>query len=112
MVGVLHRGDIELLGGAAPGLAQLEKLVERARVSGLPVQLRVEGDARQLSAALDLLSFRVVQEALTNAIKHAGPARANVRIAFTADQLEIEVVDTGSRMSRPTEEGPRGSDTG
>jgi signal transduction histidine kinase len=100
MIGVLHRGDIELLGGASPGLAQLGKLAERARASGLPVQIRIEGEQRPLSPALDLVSFRVVQEALTNAIKHAGPARARVRVTFTADGLELEITDTGGAEAR------------
>jgi signal transduction histidine kinase len=100
MIGVLHRGDIELLGGASPGLAQLGKLAERARASGLPVQIRIEGDQRPLSPALDLVSFRVVQEALTNAMKHAGPARARVRVTFTADGLELEITDTGGAEAR------------
>ncbi len=95
MIGVLHRGDIELLGGASPGLAQLGTLAERARASGLPVQIRIEGEQRRLSPALDLVSFRVVQEALTNAIKHAGPARARVRVTFSPDGLELEITDTG-----------------
>jgi signal transduction histidine kinase len=95
MIGVLHRGDIGLLGGAAPGLSQLDTLAERARASGLPVQVSVEGEPRPLSAALDLVSYRVVQEALTNAMKHAGPARARVRVTFTSDSLELEIVDTG-----------------
>jgi signal transduction histidine kinase len=100
MIGVLHRADIDLLGGAAPGLAQLDKLAERARASGLPVQVSVQGQQRPLLAGLDLVSFRVVQEALTNAIKHAGPARALVRVTFTADCLELEIVDTGSSRRR------------
>jgi signal transduction histidine kinase len=100
MIGVLHRGDIELLGGASPGLAQLGKLAERAQASGLPVQIRIEGKQRPLSPALDLVCFRVVQEALTNAIKHAGPARARVRVTFTADRLELEITDTGEGTSR------------
>ena len=95
MVGVLHRSDIDLLSGTAPGLAQLSTLAERARASGLPVQVTVEGEARALPPALDLVSFRIVQEALTNAIKHAGPARALVRVTFTADCLRLEIVDTG-----------------
>jgi signal transduction histidine kinase len=95
MVGVLHRSDIDLLSGTSPGLSQLGTLAERARASGLPVQVTVEGEARALPAALDLVSFRIVQEALTNAIKHAGPARALVRVTFTADCLRLEIVDTG-----------------
>jgi signal transduction histidine kinase len=100
MIGVLHRGDIDLLGGASPGLAQLGKLAERAQASGLPVQIRIEGEQRPLSAAVDLVSFRVVQEALTNAMKHAGPARARVRVIFSADGLELEITDTGEGAAR------------
>jgi signal transduction histidine kinase len=95
MIGVLHRDDIDVLGAAPPGLAQLERLAARARTAGLPVDVRVEGESRPLSPALDLVSYRVVQEALTNAIKHAGPARAQVRVFFDTDCLELEIVDTG-----------------
>jgi signal transduction histidine kinase len=95
MVGVLHRSDIDLLSGTAPGLSQLGTLADRARASGLPVQVTVEGEARSLPPALDLVSFRIVQEALTNAIKHAGPARALVRVTFSADCLQLEIIDTG-----------------
>jgi signal transduction histidine kinase len=102
MVGVLHRSDVELLSGTTPGLSQLGSLAERARASGLPVQVTVEGEARQLPPALDLVSFRIVQEALTNAIKHAGPARALVRVTFMPDFLQLEIVDTGrGPLQRP-----------
>jgi signal transduction histidine kinase len=102
MVGVLHRSDIDLLSGTAPGLSQLGTLADRARASGLPVQVTVEGEARSLPPALDLVSFRIVQEALTNAIKHAGPARALVRVTFTADCLQLEIIDTGRGPLRRT----------
>jgi len=96
MIGVLHRGDLELLGTAAPGIAALQTLADRALAAGLPVQVSIQGEARELPPALDLVSFRIVQEALTNAIKHAGPARALVRVTFAPDCLRLEVVDTGS----------------
>jgi signal transduction histidine kinase len=106
MVGVLHRGDLDLTGAmGGPGLAQLHTLAERARASGLPVDVHIEGEPRPLSATLDLVAFRVVQEALTNVIKHAGPARASVRVAYTARALELEVVDTG-RGPGTVEAGP------
>ena len=73
MIGVLHRADFDVLGGATPGLAQLDKLAQRARASGLPVQVERPRRATAAVPGLDLVSFRVVQEALTNAIKHAGP---------------------------------------
>ena len=100
MIGVLHRDDIEVLGAATPGLAQLERLAERARTAGLPVDVRVEGESRPLPAGLDLVSYRVVQEALTNVIKHAGPASAQVRVIFDRNCLELEITDTG-RGSAP-----------
>jgi signal transduction histidine kinase len=95
MIGVLRHGDEELAGATAPALSQLGALVARARAAGLPVELRIDGEARDLSPGLDLVAFRVVQEALTNAIKHAGPARALVRVTFTTGALELEIADTG-----------------
>ena len=74
----MRRGSDELAGVRGAGLSQLEALVDRARAAGLPVELRVEGHAAALSPGLDLVAYRVVQEALTNVIKHAGPARAQV----------------------------------
>jgi len=98
MVGVLHRGDLDLAG--APGLTQLTLLADRARASGLPVEVRIEGDPRSLPRMIDLVAFRVVQEALTNVIKHAGDARARVRVAYTARTLEIDVIDNGCGPGR------------
>jgi signal transduction histidine kinase len=95
MIGVLRHGDLELAGAAAPGLGQLDLLVQRARQAGLPVELQMNGRRRTLPESLDLVAFRVVQEALTNAIKHAGPARASVTVTFTPSSLELEICDDG-----------------
>ena len=95
IVGALRRGHDELAGSAAPGLSQLESLVDRARAAGLPVELCVEGQPAALSPGLDLVAYRLVQEALTNAIKHAGRARASVNVSFGARELELEVLDSG-----------------
>jgi signal transduction histidine kinase len=95
MIGVLRHGDEELAGATAPALSQLGGLVARARAAGLPVELRIVGEPRELTPGLDLVAFRVVQEALTNAIKHAGPARAVVRVTFTPGALELDISDTG-----------------
>src|SRR5262245_6858281 len=62
---------------------------------GLPVEVGREGTPVELSAGIDLSAYRIVQEALTNALKHAGPARARVRVSFTVDHLDLEVVDDG-----------------
>ena len=101
MIGVLHHGDEELAGATAPALSQLGALAARARAAGLPVELRIDGEARDLSPGMDLVAFRVVQEALTNAIKHAGPARALVTVTFITGALELEISDTGRGPALP-----------
>src|ERR671937_2433814 len=78
-----------------PGLAGLGTLVEGVRAAGLPVTLHVEGELDDLPAGLDLSAYRIVQEALTNAIKHADASLAEVRVRRTADGVELEVVDDG-----------------
>jgi signal transduction histidine kinase len=78
-----------------PGLADIEDLLARTRAAGLTTDLLVEGTAAPLSPALDLCAYRIVQEALTNAIKHAGPASAEVRLRWECDALELEVIDDG-----------------
>ena len=83
-----------------PGVAQLEPLVESVRRAGLPVEVRVEGNGRPLPPGVDLSAYRIVQEALTNSVKHAGPARACVLLRYGERELEVEVVDDG-RGPRP-----------
>ena len=86
--------------GAAPGLdpmprlADLDSLVGRVRMSGLPVTLQVEGEPRDVSEVVDLTAYRVVQEGLTNILKHAGPCTASVHVAY-GEELAIAVRDTG-----------------
>jgi signal transduction histidine kinase len=104
IVGVLRRGSDALAGPATPGLSQLGALVDRARASGLPVELRVEGQ-RALPPGLDLVAYRVVQEGLTNVIKHAGPAPTAVNVNFGADAIELRVSDSGSRPPNGSDEG-------
>jgi signal transduction histidine kinase len=79
-----------------PGLAQLGTLVSGMRGSGLEVDLVVAGEPRgELSAAIDLAAYRIVQESLTNVLRHAGPATATVRIEYTADELRVDITDDG-----------------
>jgi signal transduction histidine kinase len=79
-----------------PGLGQLPALVEQARAAGAPVELRLEGEPTPLAPGVDLTAYRIVQEAITNVLKHARPAAATVSIRFLPDLLEIEVHDTGA----------------
>jgi signal transduction histidine kinase len=95
LLGILreHDGGAEL--ASPPGLGRLDELVEQARTAGLAVDLRVAGAKRPLSPGVDLTAYRIVQEGLTNARKHAGKARAAVRIRYAAHEIEIEIVDDG-----------------
>jgi signal transduction histidine kinase len=84
------------------GLADLPGLVERLRASGLPVTTEVAGGVHTLPADLDRTAYRIVQESLTNVLRHSGPAAtAQVRIARNADILELEVLDTGHGAAAP-----------
>src|SRR5205823_7285949 len=77
-----------------PGLARLDELIQRVRATGLDVALEIEGATKPLPAAVDLSAYRIVQEALTNTLKHAGAEHARVRIRY-GKQLELEVRDDG-----------------
>ncbi|MGK5440801.1 sensor histidine kinase [Micromonospora sp. URMC 105] len=78
-----------------PGLAGIEALVEQVREAGLPVTLHVEGTPGPVEEGVSLTVYRIVQEALTNALKHAGEATAQVRLTVAAGYLTVEVTDTG-----------------
>ena len=81
----------------APGIAELGRLVGTVGSAGLPTTLAVNGPAAELPAGVQLAAYRVVQEALTNSLKHAGPGvRAAVRLDTTAEQVVLEVTDDGS----------------
>jgi signal transduction histidine kinase len=79
-----------------PSLAHLELLARDVRRAGVPVELRVEGVRRELSPGVDASAYRIVQEALTNTLKHAGRARASVVVRYRSDRLEVEVADDGN----------------
>ncbi|MEU0809161.1 histidine kinase [Streptomyces sp. NPDC005970] len=93
-------------GGAAtpdlapqPGLGQLDALVARVREAGLPVELTVSGTPRPVPSGVGLAAYRVVQEALTNTVKHAAGSTAAITVAYGDDGLRVEVTDTGGTPS-------------
>ena len=95
LLGVLRSADEDLAIGPQPGLGSLEALVEQVRASGLPVELRVEGEPVRLPAGIDLSAYRIVQEALTNVVKHADDATTEVVIRYASGQLELDILDDG-----------------
>jgi signal transduction histidine kinase len=82
-----------------PGLAELPDLITQMEQAGLPVELTVSGEPRKLPAGVELSAYRIVQEALTNTLKHAGPARAAVELRYQPDVLELRIDDDGCGSS-------------
>ena len=95
ILNVLRQADDADPTQPAPGTAQLDALIEGARRAGLNTTFTVTGEPVPLPAAVDLAAYRIVQESLTNAIRHAGPAAAAVSLTYLHDELRIEVTDTG-----------------
>jgi signal transduction histidine kinase len=95
MVGVLRRPEEAPALAPQPSLEHLERLIESAREAGLPVEVRVEGEAVQLPAGVDLTAYRLVQEGLTNALKHAEASRAEVLVNYGEGHVEVTVSDDG-----------------
>src|SRR5947208_3110650 len=93
-------GPWALLSGLVPqpGLEQLPGLVAQTERAGLPVQLSVSGQPRSLPAGVEVCAYRIVQEALTNTLKHAGPTRANVLVSYQPESLELQICDDGRGM--------------
>ena len=99
LVGVLRRPEEAPALAPQPSLQYLDQLVENAREAGLPVDIRIEGEATELPAGVDLTAYRLVQEGLTNAMKHAKASRAEVVVRYGLDAVELQVSDDGRGFS-------------
>ncbi|MGO8725843.1 MAG: sensor histidine kinase [Streptosporangiaceae bacterium] len=108
ILNVLRQADDADPTQPAPGTAQLEDLVAGARRAGLETTFTVTGEQVPLPAAVDLAAYRIVQESLTNAIRHAGPAAAAVSLDYRHDELQIDVTDTGCGLPAGTAAGQNG----
>ena len=95
LLGLLRREEQHAALAPQPSLRHLDGLVEQVRDAGLPVDLVVQGEPSQLSPGVDLSAYRIVQEGLTNALKHAGRARARVVVRYAPGELRLEVADDG-----------------
>ncbi|WP_306188813.1 sensor histidine kinase [Streptomyces sp. MK5] len=109
MLGLLRADGVDGTDGAGehgaateptPGLDRLEEMVERVRAGGVPVDLRVHGEPRPLSPGVQLCVYRVVQEALTNVLKHAPGAAAAVELVYRAGEMTVSVTDDGHLEER------------
>jgi signal transduction histidine kinase len=95
LLGVLHGDDSPTL-APLPGIEQLERLASEVREAGIDVEIGYEGAVRRLPEGIEVSAYRIVQEALTNTVRHAGASRATISLAYERHVLEIEVVDDGS----------------
>jgi signal transduction histidine kinase len=108
LVGMLRDpGDRPAELSPVPGLADLDRLIADTAVAGVAAEVDIEGEVRPLPPAADLSAYRIVQEALTNVVRHAGPTRARVLIGYRPGGLSIEVADEGPRATRPSDRAPR-----
>ncbi|MEV0258913.1 sensor histidine kinase [Streptomyces sp. NPDC050732] len=114
LLGVLRSTDTleEAPSEPQPGVDGIERLVADSTAAGLPAELHVTGRSRPLPMTVGLTLYRIVQEALTNARKHAGPARATVRLAYLPDRVTVEVTDDGAGAGATAGRAPGGGVTG
>jgi signal transduction histidine kinase len=99
LVEIIRSDDERASLSPPPGLRDLDRLVDQVREAGLPVDFAVEGTPTDVAPGVDLSAYRIVQEALTNALRHAGTATARVRITYAAADLGLEITDTGAPAS-------------
>jgi signal transduction histidine kinase len=110
-LGVLRRQGSDAPLAPQPGMDGLEALVEQARETGLGVELVIEGEPAPLPAGADLSAYRIVQEALTNTLKHAGPVRTRVAVRYADGRVELEISDEGA-PGRAVNGGGKGDGAG
>jgi signal transduction histidine kinase len=96
LLGLLRESDEQLALAPQPSLRRLPELAEQLTRAGLPVDVSVEGDPVELPPGVDVSAYRIVQEALTNTLKHAGPAHARVVVRYDDDGVELEIADDGA----------------
>lgn len=108
ILGALRGQDDPATYHPPPGLDALAALAAELTAAGLPVEVHVDGTRNGIPAALDLTAYRLVQESLTNVVRHAGPARAEVTVRYEPGALFVEVVDDGQGPPLTTEGAPPG----
>jgi len=114
LLGVVGQADpAEVAWEPQPGLDRVPRLVQQVRQAGTPVELDLPEPPRPLPPTVDLSAYRIVQEALTNTVQHAGPgARAAVRVRYAVGAVHLDISDTGGRPPAPTDGGAARPDRG
>ncbi len=102
ILGVLRSDDEQLAFAPAPSLDDVGRLVDQCEQAGLPVDVAIDGQPVDLPTSVELSAYRIVQESLTNTLKHAGPAHASVALRYTPGQLHVRVEDNGRGAAATT----------
>jgi signal transduction histidine kinase len=105
LLGAMRRDDERIDLAPQPGLDTVQALLDEVRRAGLPVELHIEGEPRRLPRAIDLSAYRIVQEGLTNALKHARASHADVTVRYAPDDVQIVVRDDGEGASTSNDPG-------
>jgi signal transduction histidine kinase len=108
LLAVLRLDDPDAGLAPQPSLNQLDQLITAVRTAGLPVDLTIDGEVRKLPPGLDLCLYRLIQEALTNTLKHAGHAPTRVSLHYGTEQIDLEVIDEGTFVPTPATMGGHG----
>src|SRR4051794_2733971 len=95
LLGVLRKEGDSAVRAPQPGTQSLDVLVNRAQEAGLDVRVAIDGAPKTLPAGVDVSVYRIIQEALTNSLKHAGPTRADVLLSYSDDSVEVDIRDAG-----------------
>ncbi|MBA4024371.1 MAG: hypothetical protein C0482_18630 [Gordonia sp.] len=103
MLGVLRQEDDPVSGPVPQGIDDIPALVAVVQTAGVDIDLEIEGAPTRLDPAVELAAYRIVQESLTNVLKHGGP-RAHVQLTYRADELDIEITDPGGRSVAPSQD--------
>ena len=108
LFGVLREDGEEAALAPQPGLGELDRLLGRVRDTGIQADLVTDGEVVPLSPGLDLAAYRIVQEAVTNALRHSGASQLSVRLGYAAGELQVTVEDDGRGIVNGTAEGGHG----
>jgi signal transduction histidine kinase len=108
LLGFLRQGQQTEELSPQPSLQQLNALVKQMQEAGLPVEVKIEGVERPLPPGIDLSSYRIIQEALTNTLKHADATKATVAIRYANSTIELEIIDNGKGLTRTDGQEIRG----
>jgi signal transduction histidine kinase len=106
LLGLLRRSDGPPALTPQPGLLQLDDLLGTVRAAGVEIDVAVRGEQTELPPGVDLTAYRIVQEALTNALKHANAGRIRIDVGYERNGIDLEIVDNGSGAPTPGNQRP------